>query len=209
MTDFRHMPGREILRRVERALRRIPIGTIDGIPKIEVARALRDMERSMDDSDKERWEPFRPASIPDLSGDDAHVNDLVRATGVSADIVREQLAFAASLQYWRNNLYQVAVRRLLNEAGPDLIHLSIKRLDQRAVRDWRHFQRIKNEIVGAEFEGVELYPAESRLVDTSTQYHLWVVHDPGFRFGFGFQERMVANIDGADGTGAIQRKTAP
>jgi len=29
-------------------------------------------------------------------------------------------------------------------------------------------------IVGEEHEAFEVYPAESRLVDTANQYHLWV-----------------------------------
>lgn len=40
-------------------------------------------------------------------------------------------------------------------------------------------------------EGIELYPAESRLVDTSNQYHLWVFK--GRRLATGFQFRAVAD----------------
>jgi len=54
-------------------------------------------------------------------------------------------------------------------------------------------QRIKNEIVGPEHEAVELFPAESRLVDTSNQYHLWVLTSDENRWPFGFQTRLVAN----------------
>ena len=39
-------------------------------------------------------------------------------------------------------------------------------------------------------EAVELYPAESRLVDNANQWHLWCV--TGFRFPFGFAERLVS-----------------
>jgi hypothetical protein len=44
------------------------------------------------------------------------------------------------------------------------------RLDGQAIHDWRELQRIKNEIVGDEIEAVELYPAESRLLDTANWY---------------------------------------
>jgi hypothetical protein len=37
------------------------------------------------------------------------------------------------------------------------------------VHDWRDLQRIKNQLVGPECEAVELYPAESRKVDTANQ----------------------------------------
>jgi hypothetical protein len=97
---------------------------------------------------------------------------------------------------WMNDVYQVNVRRL--PAPPivvngmpagDVFHLSVKRRDKRLIRDWRHLQRIKNELTAPEAEAVELYPAESRLVDTANQYHLWVID--GVRWPFGYQERLV------------------
>jgi hypothetical protein len=70
-------------------------------------------------------------------------------------------------------------------------HLSIKRIDQEPVHDWRDLQRIKNQLLGPDCEAVELYPAEERLVDTANQYHLWGSTDPKFRFGFGFGTRFT------------------
>ena len=95
----------------------------------------------------------------------------------------------APAETWENNRYQVLVRRNSGIGGmPDVIHLSIRSLDRSADHDWRHLQRIKNEILGPEIEAVELYPAESRLVDTSNQYHLWAFDiEPGktcFPFGY-------------------------
>lgn len=91
---------------------------------------------------------------------------------------------------FQNNQYTVFWREHgFNPLFGRCIHLSIKRNDRAPVHDWRDLQRIKNEIVGAEAEAVELYPAESRLVDGANQYHLWCF--PGYRFPFGFQERMV------------------
>jgi hypothetical protein len=52
-------------------------------------------------------------------------------------------------------------------------HLSIKRLDKEPIHDWRDLQEIKNMLVGKQYEAVELYPAESRRVDSANQYHLW------------------------------------
>lgn len=76
-----------------------------------------------------------------------------------------------------NSRYQVNVRFLYNPEHPGdrkkaMIHLSWKRLDKQAVHDWREIQRMKNEICGREREAFELYPPESKLVDTSNQYHL-------------------------------------
>jgi hypothetical protein len=68
--------------------------------------------------------------------------------------------------------------------------------------DWRHFQRIKNEIAGPEREAVEIYPAESRLVDTANEYWLWVLPERE-RLHFGFEERAVqdkADLEAAQQT---------
>lgn len=90
-------------------------------------------------------------------------------------------------------------------AGARVLHLSIKRNDRKPVHDWRDLQRIKNELVGPEAEAVELYPAESRLVDAANQYHLWVLVDGGW-FPFGFdQGRLVSGPAEAASIGARQR----
>ena len=58
--------------------------------------------------------------------------------------------------------------------------------------------------MGEENEGVELYPAESRLVDGANQFHLWVFEDETVRLPFGFPERLVCEKDIAGGS--TQRK---
>lgn len=84
-----------------------------------------------------------------------------------------------------------------------VIHLSIKRNDKEAIHDWRHFQRIKNMIVDPEAEAVELYPAESRLVDNANQYHLFCTR-PGEQIPLGFFDRLVTK-GGDSPSGAKQR----
>lgn len=109
-------------------------------------------------------------------------------------------------EVWMNRLYQVVVYAVPKLPGyedwPEFVHLCIKRIDKEPIRDWRHLQRIKNELVGPECEGVELYPAESRLVDTANQFHLFVMTGAGNRFPFGFNERVVSE---GDAIGAKQR----
>lgn len=99
-------------------------------------------------------------------------------------------------EVWMNDKYQVNVRRNLDGFGEKecLTHLSIKRLDRRALPDWRDFQKIKNQLVGEECEGIELYPAESRLVDGANQYHIWVFQKEG-NIPVGFTDgRMISDI---------------
>lgn len=111
-----------------------------------------------------------------------------------------------SKENYLNSRYQVNVMRYPNPAPgwPDVVHLSIKRRDKEpvGVEHFRDFQRIKNELVGPECEAVEIYPAESQLVDTSNQYHLWVLADPTFELPFGMRgSRVVARPeDGMPGS---------
>lgn len=90
-------------------------------------------------------------------------------------------------QTYYNGKYQVIV--FTEEDGSRV--LSIRREDRKAIMDWRDMQWIKNQILGPEVEAVQLFPAESRLVDTSNQYYLFSNPDPNYRFPFGFQERVV------------------
>ena len=127
------------------------------------------------------WTPLQPAEF--LPATPEQVQKMAEVTGHTSAEVHEMLARErATSRVFRNDLYQVT-RRALNEDG--LVHLNIRRIDGRACHDWRHFQQIKNELIGEECEAVELYPAESRLVDTSNKYHLVGIADPAFRFPTG------------------------
>ena len=92
-----------------------------------------------------------------------------------------------------------------NEDWPEMVHLSISNRDLSALLDWRHLQEIKNDLVGEENEAVQLFPAESRLVDLSNQFHLWALKDPTINFPFGFQERLIEGRKTAAKGGAVQR----
>jgi len=100
--------------------------------------------------------------------------------------IEQSMQTSSPQQTWENDIYLVRVF-----SHPPFIQLDISRKDEQPCENWRHFQQIKNELVGAEFEAVELYPAESRLVDTANQYHLWIVADQKYRFPFGFHHRLV------------------
>lgn len=118
----------------------------------------------------------------------------------------ERITLPEGEEQFANDLYVVHRREVAPKDAnqPPMIYLSIRRQDRKAVHDWRHFQRIKNQLAGPEWEGVEIYPAESRLVDGANQYHLWCFN---FTLGFGFNTRLVGNQAQADMTapGAVQR----
>jgi hypothetical protein len=135
------------------------------------------------------WTPFQEVEpIPQ------DPEKLAAAYGCSVEEVKRVLDgdVREYVAMYQNSLYTVLLYKPKEVEGwPAMWWLSIRRNDRKAIHDWRHFQRIKNELVGPEHEAIELYPAESRLVDTSNQYHLWVLRDPKINFPFGFDERAV------------------
>lgn len=118
---------------------------------------------------------------------------------------------AARTTYYLNDKYQVAFRVWENYCSAfsgentkptRFFQINIRRRDGNIIRrDWREFQAIKNQLVGPEVEAIELYPAESRLVDTGNKYHLWGILDPKHRFPFGWHDRDVVEetIEGSAG----------
>lgn len=168
-----------------------------------------------------RWLPLMPATrIVDPKREAAVIADTIRvarAQGLdySEARLREIIEQENALPLWKNLDYQVAVRTFATtmergDGRPGMInavHLSIKRIDRRPVRDWRDLQLIKNQLIGEECEAVELFPAESRLVDNANQFHLWGFDDPTFRFPFGFPDRMVSD-DVSPESNVVQRPFA-
>jgi len=134
------------------------------------------------------WKPLQPAYVHGPQPE-AVIAEHMRYYKVTRDEAITALEnYDNGCTYWRNDLYQVQVR----EYGETGVHINIRRIDGApCIRDWRHFQQIKNEILGEECEAVELYPAESRKVDTSNKYHLFGYRDPAFRFPLGMWERDV------------------
>lgn len=113
---------------------------------------------------KRGWQPLQPASISDPQRYLDH------------GLTVPDAAYA-------NDRYSVFVR----EIGHDALHISFHRHDRAAVRDWRHYQAIKNEVAGPERTAIEVFPPESRLVDTSNEYHLFVL-PPGVAVPFLFAD---------------------
>jgi hypothetical protein len=131
------------------------------------------------------WQPMeRAVPIPFLPEQVAKMREHAVELGHTAADVDRVVAEGTSAEVWRDD--EGAVRML-----------SIRRVDRKAIRDWRHLQRIKNDVAGPEVEAIELFPAESRLVDTANQYWLWVL-PPAEHVPVGFEQGRVVseNNDG-------------
>lgn len=150
-------------------------------------------------------EPFHAATLPREALD---VDAMAARYGLSEATAASQIERLRGQAIYMNNLYQVnvaVVRAPFGEGAGDVFWLSIKRRDRAPVHDWRDLQQIKNMIVGEQHEGFEVYPAESRLVDTANQYHPWVFMDPAVRMPVGYQRREVLGANEAAAVGASQR----
>jgi hypothetical protein len=132
-------------------------------------------------------EPFHKAELIRDSAQEANVvSRLMKEYGCSRDdaiaAIEEIISDGVLV---KNDKYQVHV----TDEGP-WVHLSIKRLDKEPIHDWRDMQEIKNMLVGPEHEGLELYPAESRVVDAANQYHLYVLKDNRQRIAAGYGDGL-------------------
>ena len=77
---------------------------------------------------------------------------------------------------YENTIYQVTLRYYGKGwpfGGGKWAKLGISSKDGAPRHDWRDFQKIKNDIVGTDWEAVELYPGEGRLIDPSNYYILY------------------------------------
>lgn len=110
---------------------------------------------------------------------------------------------------WKNSRYQVHIHLIAATRGraPDLIHLSLRRIDRGTLIPFRDIMRLKRELLDPEIELIELYPAESRLVDTSNQFHYWGMNSSTFRMPFGFDRGRV--VGDGNGNGAVQTLYGP
>lgn len=136
--------------------------------------------------------PFHPAQLPAEAFD---VQAVAVRFGITTQAAAEQVARMRRQTVYLNERYQVHAEVLSQPFGPelgDVVWLTIKRCDGVPIHDWRELQAIKNEIVGADREGFELYPAEERRADNLTHCHLWVFLDPGVRLPIGFGSRQAS-----------------
>lgn len=160
----------------------------DDAVKAHEARMLRHIQKH------DIWVPFKEFPLEDVIR-----NYVPEEQPMAREMLGDSRIFV-------NNKYEVMAKEMPSPIGP-VIQLSIHRIDQHHLVDWRELQRIKNELIGDEAEGMELFPAESRLVDGSNTTVMYVMKqkmdgdkpvldqagNPIFpMFPFGYTKRYVA-----------------
>jgi hypothetical protein len=86
-------------------------------------------------------------------------------------------------ELWSNEKFMIQVYK--GSDADEMIHidqlkgkctwLSIRTQDRNTNISWAELQDIKNTLCGKECDALQMYPKESRLVDSSNQYHLIVL----------------------------------
>lgn len=71
---------------------------------------------------------------------------------------------------WCNDRFAV---QLFDTNGRQWLSIR-KHADGSSPPTWAELQRIKNELIGPEREGVQVFPKVSDLVDEAEMYHLWL-----------------------------------
>lgn len=164
--------------------------------EMDIQEAITDIEFA-----RRPWTPFNRADVPSFDEADpkaiADIERIVEHFKVTREEAIAQYREVEADDIFINSKYQVNIRRgpcTVDGIGEtEMVHISIKRIDKRPVRDWRDLQRIKDELLGRNCEAVEVFPAQDRMVDTANQYHLWGIANEDFRFPFGFEQRFVAD----------------
>tara|TARA_R100000808_G_C2138635_1_gene146650 strand:- start:1449 stop:1937 length:489 start_codon:yes stop_codon:yes gene_type:complete len=144
------------------------------------------------------WQKMRKISEPDKVDIDrdtvkTHYKQLKKVmskNGIKLKMadVRRSLELQNKEAVYINDLYECRV-----DYDMDIPHLSIKNHEKTTEISWQHKQWIKNDIVGEEMEACELFPAESRLVNTANQFHLWCF--PKGVMKFGWNARIVDDAE--------------
>lgn len=127
--------------------------------------------------------PFTRSQYPPEAFDPAAVlRKFGHLPGMSPAMAETVAQHSRSGELFINDAFEVLWHRqpALTAGGPQLIHLSFKRRDKQPVLDSEVLPAIRSYLTDPELAAAELFPAESRVVDTANQYHAWLVVDPGF-----------------------------
>ena len=97
--------------------------------------------------------------------------------------LKKNIEHLKKCELWSNEKFMIQVYK--GSDADEMIHidqlkgkctwLSIRTQDRNTNISWAELQDIKNTLCGKECDALQMYPKESRLVDSSNQYHLIVL----------------------------------
>ena len=161
------------------------------------------------------WEPMKRGLLRQTRGTKLTWRSLVENFGYDKVDAKRRIRDMESCEAWGNDIYSASVCRRVGVGyfddfkeiyngvtAEEIIWISYHRRDRQPVHDWRDIQNIKNDIAGREWEAVEIFPSESRLVDTSNEYHLFAMKAIPLGWYIG---RTIQTHETASKFGATQR----
>lgn len=75
---------------------------------------------------------------------------------------------------WRNRVYRAITRELYIPGIGSIGILQVWRYDNKPILGWNDLQRIKNDLMGLERTGFEVFPADSALINNGKRT-LWIL----------------------------------
>jgi len=130
------------------------------------------MSRKRKPTPKRVWQPLQKDPEWFREQRRADVARMVREASL-VEISDEAIDSLFPDETWGNDRYTVNVH-FLDGDRDGFVEVGVHNHNRTPHVPWRHLQQIKNEVVGADREAVQLFPAEDRLVDTANEYWLYV-----------------------------------
>ena len=119
---------------------------------------------------KKVWQPL--LKDPEWFREQQRVQVATMIKAQHPDITDGQIDDLMNDETWGNDRYTVTVH-FLDGDRDGFVEITIHNHRRTTHIPWRHLQQIKNEVLGADREAVQLFPAEDRLVDTANEYWLY------------------------------------
>jgi hypothetical protein len=120
---------------------------------------------------KKVWQPL--VRDPDWFRDQRRVDTIKMVRAQHPEITDAQVDALMPDETWGNDRYTVNVH-FLDGDRDGFVEVGVHNHNRTPHVPWRHLQQIKNEVMGADREAVQLFPADDRLVDTANEFWLYV-----------------------------------
>jgi hypothetical protein len=120
---------------------------------------------------KKVWQKLQRSPESDIREQRQRLRDQIKER--FPDLTDKMIDAQENDETWGNDRYTVGVQ-YLDGNRDGFVELSVHNHNRTPHIPWRHLQQIKNEVLGADREAVQIHPSEDRLVDTANEFWLYV-----------------------------------
>ena len=129
------------------------------------------MSKKRKPTPKKAWQPL--AKDPEAYRESKRAQVAKMARAQFPDLSDKAIDDLMSDETWGNDRYTVSVHYIGGDRD-GFVEIAVHNHNRTPHVPWRHLQQIKNEVVGADREAIQLFPAEDRLVDNANEYWIYV-----------------------------------